>query len=147
MTVKDAAEVPGVTEVGETVHMDMLGAPVQASETALEKPLSAETCKLYAAEEPAVTDAEVEPLEAAAREKSVAAPERLTDWGLPAALSVRVRDPARLPAVVGAKVTLKVQEAAGATLAPQVLLSEKSPVTVTLEMVIGPSPALFRVTT
>ena len=43
MTVKGPAEV---TEVGETLHMDILGAPVQASETALEKPLSGETCKL-----------------------------------------------------------------------------------------------------
>lgn len=79
MTVKDPTEVPGVTEVGETVHMDILGAPVQASDTALEKPLSGETCKLYVAGEPAVTEAEVEPLEAAAREKSVAGPERLTE--------------------------------------------------------------------
>jgi hypothetical protein len=30
VTVKGAAETPGVTEVGETVHIDMLGAPVQA---------------------------------------------------------------------------------------------------------------------
>ena len=145
-TVKGAADVPGVTEVGDTVHMDILGAPVQASETALEKPLSAETCKLYVAGEPAVTEAEVEPLKAAAREKSVAAPERLMEWGLPAALSVMVRDPVRLPAAVGVKVTLKVQEAAGETVEPQVFVSEKSPVTATLEMVSGPSPVLFRVT-
>jgi len=46
VTVKGAAEVPGVTEVGETAHIDLLGAPVQVSETVLEKPLSAKTCKL-----------------------------------------------------------------------------------------------------
>jgi hypothetical protein len=45
-TVNGAAELPGVTEVGETVQVDMLGAPVQTSETAEMKPLSAETCKL-----------------------------------------------------------------------------------------------------
>ena len=41
---------------------------------------------------------------------------------------------------------MMVQEAAGATEAPQVLVSEKSPVTATLEMARGPSPVLFTVT-
>lgn len=95
---------------------------------------------------PAATDAEVEPFAAAAREKSLALPVRLTECGLPAALSLMASEPERLPAAVGAKVTLNVQLAEGATVEPQVLLSEKSPVTATLEMVSGPSPVLLRVT-
>jgi hypothetical protein len=63
----------------------------------------------------------VEPLEAA-RVKSVAEPVRLMECGLPAAASVMVSEPVRFPDAVGAKVTLMVQEAAGATEAPQVLV-------------------------
>ena len=70
---------------------------------------------------PAITIAVVKPPVAAAREKSVALPVRATLCGLPIALSVIVSEPVRLPLVVGAKVTLKVQLAAGATVLPQVL--------------------------
>jgi len=47
VTVKGTGEEPGVAEVGETVQVDWLGAPVQASETALENPFIPETRKLY----------------------------------------------------------------------------------------------------
>jgi hypothetical protein len=49
-------------------------------------------------------------------------PVRLTDCGLPLALSVMVRVPLRTPVVVGVKVTLIVQLAPAPTLAPQVLV-------------------------
>jgi hypothetical protein len=93
-----------------------------------------------------MTEVEVEPLEAAARVKSVAEPVRLMECGLPAASSVIVSDPMRRPDVVGANVALMEQEAAGATEVPQVLVSEKSPVTVTLEIAREPSPVLLRET-
>jgi hypothetical protein len=54
-------------------------------------------------------------------------PERLTDWGLPVALSVRVTAAVRVPLVVGLKVTLIVQLAPAATELPQVLVCAKSP--------------------
>src|SRR6267378_3719502 len=51
----------------------------------------------------------------------------VTVCGLPAALSVMVTDATRLPAAVGLNVTLIVQLAPPATLAPHVFVCEKSP--------------------
>src|SRR5258708_19868731 len=64
-------------------------------------------------------------------EKSLVAgepvPVRLTDCGLPEALSVMLRVPVRLPDAVGVNVTLMVQFAPAATELPQVLVWAKSP--------------------
>ena len=49
-------------------------------------------------------------------------PVRPTLWGLPAALSLRVTAAVRVPLPVGVKVTLIVQLAPAATLAPHVLV-------------------------
>jgi hypothetical protein len=49
-------------------------------------------------------------------------PERLTDCGLPAALSVKVSEAARLPLTEGVKVTLIVHFAPAATELLQVLV-------------------------
>jgi len=57
----------------------------------------------------------------------VTVPVRLTLWGLPLALSVRVTAALRVPLAVGVKVTLIVQLPPTATLAPQLLLCPKSP--------------------
>ena len=80
----------------------------------------------------------------------VPVPERLSDWGLPVALSVMARAAARLPAAEGVKVTLIVQEAPAATLDPQLLVWEKSlalaPKTATLLMFKDALPELVRVT-
>ena len=133
VTVKGAGEEPGVAEVGETVQVDWLGAPVQASETALENPFIPETCKLYVAEDPTVTVAEVELPATVVRAKSVAAPVRLTEAGPPMASSTTVREPVRLPMAVGAKVTLKEQDAPGAREIPHALVCEKSPVILMLQ--------------
>ena len=53
---------------------------------------------------------------------AVPVPERLTDCGLPLALSVMVTEAVRLPLAVGVKVTLIVQLAPAATELPQVLV-------------------------
>ena len=58
-------------------------------------------------------------------------PVRLTVCGLLAAPSVMVRAPVLVPPAVGVKVTVTVQLAPIARLAPQVLLSAKSPPAVT----------------
>jgi hypothetical protein len=58
---------------------------------------------------------------------AVPVPVRETVWGLPAALLVIERDALRVAATVGVKVTLMVQLAPAATLAPQVLVCAKSP--------------------
>src|SRR5258708_4233899 len=68
-------------------------------------------------------------------EKSLVAvepiPVRLTDCGLPEALSVMLRVPVRLPDAVGVNVTLMVQFAPAATELPQVLVWAKSPLAAT----------------
>jgi hypothetical protein len=57
-----------------------------------------------------------------------------------------VRVPVLVPLAVGAKVTLREQEALAATLEPQVLVWEKSPLTVTLVMVRVALPVFLSVT-
>ena len=57
---------------------------------------------------------------------AVPVPVRLTVWGLPVALSVRVTAAVRDPLAAGVKVTLIVQLAPAATLAPQLLVCAKS---------------------
>lgn len=139
------ADPLAVTVAGEAVHTAKEGTPVQARATVPANPLTPEICRLYLAVLPAVTVAEVEPLAAAAREKSVAFPARATARGLPGALSVIVTEPIRFPLTVGAKVTLKVQLVPGATLFPQLSDREKSPLSATFAMMSVPSPVLFRV--
>jgi hypothetical protein len=53
-------------------------------------------------------------------------PERLTDWGLPAALSVMVSEAKRLPLAEGVKMTLIEQLPPAATELPQLLVWAKS---------------------
>jgi hypothetical protein len=57
-----------------------------------------------------------------------------------------VSEPLREPVAVGVKVTLIVQEALAATLEPQVLVWEKSPLMVMLLIVRVALPVLLRVT-
>jgi hypothetical protein len=79
----------------------------------------------------------------------VPVPVKLTVWVLPAApllLSVTVNVPVRAPAAVGVKVTLMVQESPTATLLPQLLVWEKSPVMETLATASAALPVLLRVT-
>ena len=59
-------------------------------------------------------------------------PVRETDCGLPLALSVIVREPVRVPVVVGANVALMEQLAPALTLPPQVLVSVYWPLTAIL---------------
>ena len=77
-------------------------------------------------------------------------PERLTDWGLPVALSVMARAAVRLPLAAGLKVTLMVQLEPAARLDPQLLDWAKSlalaPKTAMLEMLKAELPELVRVT-
>jgi len=80
----------------------------------------------------------------------VPVPERLTDWGLPVALSVMARAALRLPLAVGVKVTLRVQFDPAARELPQLLVWAKSPAlepkTATLVRVKVALPVLVRVT-
>jgi hypothetical protein len=62
------------------------------------------------------------------------------------ALSVIVKVPVRAPVAVGVKVTLTVQLAPVPALLPQVLVWEKSPLAVMLEMAREALPVLVRVT-
>jgi len=80
----------------------------------------------------------------------VPVPVRVTDCGLPVALSETETAPVRVPAAVGLKVTLMVQLAPFACDVPQLFVCEKSPafapVIVILEIVSVPLPVLNRVT-
>ena len=73
-------------------------------------------------------------------------PVRLTVWVVGLTLSVIVKVPVRDPAAVGVNVTLMVQLALAATLEPQVLVWEKSPLAVALEMTRVALPVLLSVT-
>jgi hypothetical protein len=73
-------------------------------------------------------------------------PVKLTVWVAGLALSVIVKAPLLEPAAVGVKVTLRVQLALAATLEPQVLVWEKSPLAVMLVMLRVALPVLLSVT-
>jgi hypothetical protein len=77
---------------------------------------------------------------------AVPVPVRLTVWVAGLALSAMVKEPLREPLAVGVKVPLKVQLALAATLEPQVLVWEKSPLTPMLVMLRLAVPVLLRVT-
>lgn len=138
-----------VTEAGETVQLDFIGAPVQASATARLKPPNGVIVTLKVVLFPLCTGTEV----VAASVKSQPVPERGTVCGLPPALSVIVSVPLRAPTAVGANVTLIVQlvpaaNVAGLTghaLAP-VLVSAKSPDAAIELMVNAPVPVFVSVT-
>jgi len=76
-------------------------------------------------------------------------PDRLTDWGLPGALSVKLIAAVRVPEAWGVNVTLIVQEAFTTTTLPHVVVSAKSlelvPVTEMLREVKFALPVLVRV--
>ena len=73
-------------------------------------------------------------------------PVRLTVWGLPVALSVKVMVPGWLPVAVGVKVTVMVQLAPAATEVPQVLVWAYCALAVMLVMLRAPVPPLVSVT-
>ena len=77
---------------------------------------------------------------------AVPVPVRLTVWVAGLALSVMVTAPVLVPVAVGLKVTLRVQLALAATLEPQVLVWEKSPLALMLVMLRVALPVLLRVT-
>ena len=81
----------------------------------------------------------------------VPVPERLTDCGLPVALSVMARAAERLPATEGVNLILIVQLASAASELPQLFAWAKSlafePKTAMLEMLKAELPELLRVTT
>ena len=76
----------------------------------------------------------------------VAVPIRLTVCGVPAALSLIVNVPVRVPLAVGVKVTLSVQVDPAATPFPQLSVSAKSPLAEMLVMCNGAVPLLERFT-
>ena len=72
-------------------------------------------------------------------------PVRLTVWVAGLALSAMVKEPLREPLAVGVKVTLRVQLAPAARLEPQVLVWEKSSLSVMLEIVRAALPSFLSV--
>lgn len=76
--------------------------------------------------------------------EGVPVPFRLTNWGLSPALSVSVTAPARVPVVVGVNVTLIVQLAPAARVAPQ-FVAAKSPLDVMLLIFSTAFPAFITI--
>jgi hypothetical protein len=89
--------------------------------------------------------ADVEEPEDAASVKSWPVPLSATLCGLSEALSEMLTLPVLVPAAVGLKVTEIVQLAPVLTVVPQVLVWEKSPLAVMLEMVSEALPVLVSV--
>ena len=73
-------------------------------------------------------------------------PVRLTVCGLPAALSLMVIAPVRVPAAVGVNFTLIAQCLPTASVAPQVVVLEKSPLATMLVMLSVAVPEFVSVT-
>ena len=90
--------------------------------------------------------AEVEEPEGGPSEKSWPVPLSAMVWGLLGPLSEILILPVWVPPAIGLKVTLIVQLAPALTLLPQVLVWEKSPLAVMLEIVSGALPVLVSVT-
>jgi hypothetical protein len=95
---------------------------------------------------PGETVAEVDEPGVAVKVKSSAVPVSATVCGLPTASSAMVTAPVLVPGAVGLKVTLRVQLALTATLEPQVLVWEKSPLAVMLVRLRVALPVLLSVT-
>ena len=70
-------------------------------------------------------------------------PVRLTVWVAGVALSVTVTVPDAAPVAMGLKVTAMLHEAPAATLAPQVLVWEKTPLVLMLLMLSSALPVFF----
>src|SRR5258708_7776690 len=73
----------------------------------------------------------------------IAVPVRLTDCGLPIALSLMVTEPVMVPATVGEKLTLTMQLFPGLTVPLQVLLTPNPELTVMLEILSTDVPVLM----
>lgn len=120
VTVTVAGFEPGVTGLDDMLQADLAGAPLQARAIALLNPPSTPaTTTEYVAVDPALTVSLVEEL---VRPKSVPVPLNATLCGLPAALSVIVSAPVRLPADFGLKEMLNVQLALAVRVPEQLLV-------------------------
>jgi hypothetical protein len=73
-------------------------------------------------------------------------PDKFVTCGLPVPVSVTVSAPDLVPTCVGVKVTLIAQVLPAARVDVQVLVCEKSPVTLMLLMVIAELSVFFKVT-
>jgi hypothetical protein len=73
-------------------------------------------------------------------------PLKLAVCGLPAALSVTLKAPLRVPTAVGVNVTLIVHVPFTASVLPQLLVCAKSPLTAMLLIVSAPVPLFVNVT-
>ncbi len=127
-TLKGAG-TPALTCSGEveTIQRAAVGAPEHCSATAPENPPVGITCRLYCAVCPALTVDVVEPPEPASTEKgALPFPESESFCGVSGALSTMFKVAVRDAVPVGLKVTVIVQLADAASVAPQSCDSLKS---------------------
>jgi hypothetical protein len=149
VTVTFAAELPGISVLGENAQVAPEGALAHAKVTLWLNPPWPATLRVYVADCPGATLAvKVEP-EATVSVKSCPVPLRLMVCVLPATpllLSVMVSVPEREPPAEGVNVTLMLHEAPGATLLPQSLVCLKLALVAMLLTVSAASPLLLSVT-
>jgi hypothetical protein len=136
----------GVTEVGDTVHVDIAGAPPHDSATAWLNPPTGVTVTLKVPLAPCVT---VRAVGEAARVKPGFAPVPLSAMicGFGRAVTVIARSAVSFTACEGVRTTLIMQDAFGAILAPQVVEVEKSELAAAgdpLEITAPPNPIAER---
>ena len=150
VTVKVTGAVPLILKVLGSVQEAPFGAPVQVSEAV--PPIPPPPMEsVYDAEAPAGTTAVLEAPEATPNARLGLAPwpDKVTVCGEPDALSEIDSTPVRLPNAVGKKAIEIWQVFApieGCNPVPQVFVSEKSPVTLMLEIVRSAPPLLVKVT-
>jgi hypothetical protein len=144
VTVTLVAQLPKVAGFGETVQLASAGSPVHVKVTIPAIPPWPPILKVYVADRPGETVAEVEAPEGGANEKSSPVPFKATLCGLPTALSDMLSAPVRLPDALGWKVTEIMHFAPALTLPAHVFVWEKSPVAVIPEMVNEELPVLLR---
>ncbi len=101
VTVTLVAELPKVAGFGVTVQLASAGTPLHVNVTIPDIPPWPPILKVYVADRPGVTVAEVEELEVGANEKSSPVPFKATLCGLPTALSDMLSAPVRLPDALG----------------------------------------------
>jgi hypothetical protein len=148
------AVVPvAVTDVGVTVQVERFGAPAQSNATVPVNPFMGVMVTLKLSVPPAVTFCVVVGPVSPKSGGFVPVPVSVTVCGLPAALSVMVKVPARAPVAVGVNVTLITQFAPAASVAgligqavAPVLVCAKSPDAAKEMIVRGPVPVFVSVT-
>lgn len=118
LTVKDTGAFASISVNGFVEHVEFAGAPVHVSVTVPVNPFTGLISRLNVAVCPALNVADVELPGAALILRSLVVPIKGADCGLPAALSLTVRFPFRVPVALGVNETSILQLEPAASIPP-----------------------------